>query len=570
MNAASARWIADLRPVLRLARPHRALLVLGVAVMLAESAAALTVPWIGGQLAESVLDPNAHGAIRLLLLGLLAAFALQALLAFASTHVLEGVAERVVADLRTRLYDHLQALPLAYFQRRRLGDSLALFTNDVHAVSGFVTDTAVCIPPLLLTAAGATLLMISIRIDLALLALAFVPLFFLALKIAGRRLRPLSQRLQEEEATAVALAQENLGLLPAIKSFTREPHETARFREQIGRIVTLSARQRRIRSALTPFMQFVAATGVVLVLALAVGDLAGARLSPAEIVAFLLYAQLLTRPVGSLADIYGHTQVARAALVRLEGVMSEPPEVARAGAELEVRAGAIGFRGVTFAYPDRPPALRGLELEIFGGETVAIVGPNGAGKSTLAHLLLRLHEPASGSIRVDGQDIATASLASLRGRIGLVPQHVMLFNATMRDNIAYGLAGAGDEAIEAAARAARAHEFITALPFGYDTAVGDRGVRLSGGQQQRIALARALLKDPPILILDEATAMFDPEGEEDFLHGCAEALRRRTVILITHRPASLRTADRIVHLRDGRVERIETRAGRALRAVGDA
>ena len=569
MSAIPKGLLAELRPVLGLAWPHRALLVLGIVVMMAESAAALAVPWIGGELAGAVLRPEASGAIRGLLLGLICVFALQALLAYASSSVLEGVAERIVAGLRVRLYDHLQALPLEYFQRRRLGDSLALFTNDVYSVSAFVSGTLVCIPPLLLTAAGAMLLMFTIRFDLALLTVLVVPLFFLALKIAGRRLRPISRRLQEEEAAGVAIAQENLGLLAAIKSFTREPQESDRFRGQVGRILELSAHQRRIRTSLVPIVQFVAGLGLVLVLALALSDRFGVRLSPVEIVAFLLYAHLLTRPIASLADIYGHTQVARVSLQRLEGALGERPEPAHSGATIEIRKGAIEFKGVSFAYPDRPPALCGLDLGIFGGEIVAIVGPNGAGKSTLAHLLLRLHEPASGSIHLDGQDIATASLSSLRSRIGLVPQHVMLFNASVRDNIAYGLTGAADEAIEAAARASRAHEFITLLPSGYDTVIGDRGVRLSGGQQQRIALARALLKDPPILVLDEATAMFDPAAEEDFLVGCAKALRGRTVILITHRPASLRTADRIVHLRNGRVERIEARAQRPLRAVAD-
>jgi len=222
---------------------------------------------------------------------------------------------------------------------------------------------------------------------------------------------------------------------------------------------------------------------------------------------------------------------------------------------------------VTFGYEGRTRALDNVDLRIPAGEWVAIVGPNGAGKSTVAHLLMRLHDPASGSITIDGTDIATVSLASLRGQIGVVPQHVMLFNATVRDNIAYGRLDPDPAAIEAAARAARAHDFIVALPQGYETVVGDRGVRLSGGQQQRLALARALLKDPPILILDEATAMFDPEGEAEFLAACGDTLRARTVIFITHRPASLGVVDRIVHMRDGRVVRIDPGSGRALRRV---
>jgi subfamily B ATP-binding cassette protein MsbA len=291
-----------------------------------------------------------------------------------------------------------------------------------------------------------------------------------------------------------------------------------------------------------------------LVLWLASGAITGGKLAPAELVSFLLYAQLLTRPVSGLADLYGQTQTVRSSMLRVAHVLDQPPEpAAHAGATLPPLKGAIAFEGVSFRYPGRPPALQHVDLAIAAGETIAIVGPNGAGKSTLAHLLMRLHDPAIGRITIDGIDIATASLDSLRRQIGVVPQHVLLFNASVRDNIAYGRPDPTGKQIEAAARAARAHDFIMELLQGYDTPIGDRGVRLSGGQQQRVALARALLKDPPILILDEATAMFDPQGEIEFLEAARDALTGHTVLLIMHRPASLAVADRIVRMDGGRV-----------------
>jgi len=546
---------ADLRLLFAFAAPYRLALAAGAALMLGESAAALAIPWISGLLADTILQGSGAGpGLRAALAGMLGLFALQALLRFATAYVLDSTADRIVADIKVRLYDHLQALPLAFHQRRRLGDTLALLTNDVYVVSGFLSGTAVTVVPLAVTAIGSALMMLRIRVDLAILALVLVPLFYLVMKVAGRRLRPLSVQLQDEEANAVALAQENLGLLPAIKVFTREPQESARYRAQIDRILGLSARQRRIYAAFGPLMQFIAAAGIVLVLALASGELLDGSLAPAALVSFLLYAQLLARPVAGLADVYGQTQGLRGALARLQQAIAEPPEASEpTGKALPPVRGEVELRGVTFAYEGRPPALEGVDLHIAAGETVALVGPNGAGKSTIGHLLMRLHDPASGRILIDGTDIATVSLASLRGQIGIVPQHVLLFNATVRDNIAYGRPEPEPEAIEAAARAARAHEFIVALPQGYDTVIGDRGVRLSGGQQQRIALARALLKDPPILILDEATAMFDPRGEEEFLASCRAAFSRRTIILITHRPASLAVADRIIRLDGGRV-----------------
>ncbi|MFO1316203.1 MAG: ABC transporter ATP-binding protein [Burkholderiales bacterium] len=546
----------DLAALRAFAAPYRATLALCVLLMLLESAAALAAPWLGGRLAGALLPGETAAAARVpaILAAMLALFAAQALLKFGNTFLLGGTAERIVSDLKVRLYDHLQALPLAYFQQRRHGETLALLTRDVYVVSGYLSGTALSVVPLLFTVAGAALFMFRLQPSLALVALTLIPLFYLLLKIVGRRIRPLAASLQDEHATAIAIAEENLGLLPAIKTFTREGHESARYRRQLDRILSLTRRQLRIHAALGPAVQFVAAAGIVLLLWLAGVELPGGRMSPAELVSFLLYAQLLARPVAGLADVYGQTQAARGALARLLLALDEPPErVAPGAAALPPVKGDIAFDDVSFAYPGRPPALRHARLHIAAGETVAIIGPNGAGKSTLAHLLMRLHEPSQGRITIDGRDIAGVALASLRSQIGVVPQHVLLFNASVRDNIAYGRAESTPSSIEAAARLARAHEFIVALPQGYDTLVGDRGVRLSGGQQQRVALARALLKDPPILVLDEATAMFDPQGEREFLAEARDALRGRTVLLITHRAASLAVADRVLRMEDGRI-----------------
>ncbi len=538
------------------AAPYRGPLLWAAALMLLESALALGVPWLGGRLAGMLLPGGAHGSagVATILMALLAVFAAQALLRFGHAFLLGDAAERMVRDLKVRLYDHLQALPLAYFHARRHGETLALLTRDVHVVSGYATGTLVPLAPLLFTVAGSLLLMFRLQPWLALAAAVAIPLFYLALKVVGRRLRPLAAALQDEHATAIAIAEENLGMLPAIKSFTRERVESSRFRQQVDRVLQLTRRQLAMHAALGPVVQFVAALGVVALLALASRELADGRMTPPELVAFLLYAMLLARPVAGLADVYGQTQTARGALARLLQALDAPPEpAATTGVALPPVRGAIAFEHVSFAYPGRPPALRDVDLHVRPGETVAIVGPNGAGKSTLAHLLVRLHERTGGRIAIDGVDVATVSLESLRRVVGVVPQHVLLFNATVRDNIAYGRAEATQPAIEAAARLARAHDFVVALPHGYDTVVGDRGVRLSGGQQQRLALARALLKDPPILILDEATAMFDPQGEREFLEASRDALRGRTVLLITHRAASLAVADRIVRMEDGHV-----------------
>jgi subfamily B ATP-binding cassette protein MsbA len=515
--------------------------------MMAEACAALAVPWFGGRLAADMMAAGGDGAAAALS-ALLALFAAQAVLKYANGVLLGEVAATLAADLKVRLYDHLQALPVGFFQQRRLGESLALLTHDASVVAGFASGTAIAIVPLALTAAGSAWFMIRLQPALAAWALVLVPLFYLVLKLTGRRLRPLARQVHEGHAAAIAIAEENIGLLPAIKVFAREAEESARHAEQVGRVRDLTVRQARIAAALGPAMQFLAVAAVMLILWLASGP-AGAAMSRAELVTFLLYAYLLARPVAGFANLYGQWKAVQAARARLDSAFGETPEPPpHAGLELPRLAGAIAFEGVRFSYPGRAPALDRFDLAIAAGETVAITGPNGAGKSTMAHLLLRLHPLAAGRITLDGIDIAQASLASLRRQVGIVPQHVLLFHASVGANIAYGRQDATQAEIEAAARAARAHDFIAALPDGYDTVIGDHGVQLSGGQQQRLALARALLRDPPILILDEATAMLDPEGEREFLEGMRETFRRRTVILITHRPASLALADRVIPL----------------------
>ncbi|HMN38625.1 MAG TPA: ABC transporter ATP-binding protein [Hyphomicrobium sp.] len=539
-------------PIPPVLRRYRMALAAAALFTLLETAATLLVPWLGGRLAGSLMSESQATGVRTFALWLVAAFAAQAILRFAANHVTSISAENMRRDLRIRMYDHLQALPLGYFQERRLGEILSLVTNDILHVSNFLAGTLARSIPLLLVLAGASLQMLRIDAALAGLALILVPLFVLVTKTIGRRLRPLSRELQQQEAEAVAVLEENLNQIPAIKEFSREQIESARYASKVERIARTGSKLSAIYSALEPGVQLAASIAVVALAWLASGRLSNGTLAPDQLVSFFLYAALLSRPVGALTSAFGQYQLASAANARLTDVLNERIEAVSKPDKTATRfKGRVEFRDLCFCYPGRTPVLRGLNLGISAGEVIALTGANGAGKSTLVHLLLRLYEPQSGQILIDGIDIADLDLYTLRSQIGIVPQSVLLANATIAQNISFARPAAEPAEIEAAAKLAQAHEFIAALASGYDTPIGDNGIRLSGGQRQRIALARALLKNPPILVLDEATAMFDPEAEASFVAACADALQRRTVILITHRPASLALASRVIALSNG-------------------
>ena len=531
-----------------LLRPHVAVLALALVLMLVQSTATLSQPWLGGVLTDRLLLGAGSGPLLWVLFGLIVA---QQAIGYLVSIQLQAVSGRLVADAGSHVYAHLQSLPLAWHHARQRGDVLALLTGDVYRLGTYVTGTLVPLVPLLFTFAGALLMMLRVAPAIAIAIGVLMPLLFVLLKLVGRRLRPLSHQAMQAWADQASMAEQNLSMLPVIKAFATDPVEARRYAGQVEAVRDIDLRRARLEGAIAPVVHVLGAGAVLLLLGLAGRHVASADLRVGELVSLLLYGLVLVNPVSQLAHVYGSTQSARGTVQRMLAALGAAPEVDTGARAFAGVRGEVSFEGVDFAYPGRPPLLQAFDLRIAAGETVAITGPKGAGKSTLVHLLLRLLEPGVGRVCIDGIDVRAFRLAALREGVGLVSQQVLLFNASVADNIAYGRSDATPAQIEAAARAARAHAFVAALPQGYDTVIGDQGVRLSGGQKQRIALARALLKDPAILVLDEATAMFDPDGEAEFIAECHDVLKQRTVILITHRPASLALADRILRLDGG-------------------
>jgi len=538
-------------------KPSSTTLLLVLLLLIMDSLAALAQPWLAGRLTSAALGGgggNDLAAIQVILLTWLGLIAVKSIINFFSGYMLGNAGERMSALLRKRAYEHMQVLPIGYFQTRSAGESLSLLSKDAVTISEFITGTVVTLLPLLLTFFGAFYIMTHLDLEIALAAVLLLPVYYTAMKLIGVKFRPIATDWVNAWSRMIAFVEENLTLLPVIKSFGREQLESQRFDSRNTELLVLSKRQILLQSILVPVVSFLAGAGLLLLFWLGVRQVVVHEITPAALVSLLLYAMLMIRPVSGLANVYGQVQRARIATERMVDFFNEraePPE----SAELSLKnvKGHIKFERVSFAYPGRPALFMDINLEIKAGETIALTGANGSGKSTLAYLLMRFVQPTSGRITIDDHDIRNYSLGSIRNAVGMVAQRTLLLNGSIAENIAYGQYQADKQAIERAAKAAGAHEFITRLPQGYDTIIGDQGARLSGGQRQRLSLARTLLTDPPILILDEATAMFDPQGEEDFIDECADLLEERTVILITHRPASVALANRVVKVENAKV-----------------
>ena len=466
--------------------------------------------------------------------------------------------EMVVADLRKAVYAHTLTLDQSYFLNTRIGEVLSRLTTDITIVETMVGSAASIALRNLLSLIGGLGLLFVVSPKLTGLIVLLVPVILVPLFLFGRRVRVLSVSAQDRFADAVGFAGESLDALDTVQAFGREKSAAKRFAEAVDMAFRASLTRIEARAIMTAMVIGLVFGGVAFVLWLGAHAVLSGTMSGGALVQFLFLSVMAAGSVGALGEVWGDVQKASGAMERITELLNAQPVIAAPARPRPLPSpskGEIAFDDVVFAYPGRPdmPALRGLDLRVRSGETVALVGPSGAGKSTVLRLLLRFYDPQSGSIRLDGVDLREADPQQVRARMALVAQDAPLFSGSALDNIRYGREEASVDAIMAASRAAEADGFITALPQGYDTPVGERAKTLSGGQKQRLAIARALVRNAPVLLLDEATSALDAENERLVQQALHDAMTGRTTLVIAHRLATVQRADRIVVMDAGRV-----------------
>ena len=545
-----------LRRLFGLARRYWGRLALAGVALLVSSLLSLSMPWLIQQLIDSVLVRRSVDLLGQVAVGLIAIFVVQAGFNFVHTYNLAYTGERLVADLRRRLFAHLQTLSLSFYDNQRVGELTSRLSNDVTVVQAGITGNLLGLLSQAVTLVGGVLIIVSTDWRLLIVALVILPPLLFIGAWFGRRLERTSTQAQAALGTATTVLEETLGAPRIVKAFGREGYEVDRYSTAVEESFRLAMRRARLRAVFVPLISFLSLAALAVVLWFGGQEVLAGRITPGQLVALLLYMMMVAGPMAGLAGVYAQFQEASGAGVRLFELLDTLPTVAEAPDAVPLPGparGAVVFEAVQFAYQGGPPVLKGISLHIAPGEVVALVGPSGAGKTTLAGLIPRFYDPQAGRVTLDGHDLRGLTLKSLREVIAVVPQDPVLFGGTVRENIAYGRQGATLEEIQAAARAANAAGFIADLPDGYDSIIGERGVKLSGGQRQRVAIARALLRNPAVLILDEATSSLDTESEALVRQALARLMQGRTVVVIAHRLSTVEQADRIVVLDGGQI-----------------
>ena len=552
-----SKKIGSLRALLPFLLPYKLLMAAALAALVGTAIISLTLPLA----VRRVVDNFEAAEVAILDQYFLAAIAIAGLLAVGTGlryALVTRLGERVVADIRKAVFSRVIGLSPGFYENVLTGEVLSRITTDTTLILSVVgSSISIALRNVLIFSGGLVLMMLT-SAKLTGLVLLIVPAVVVPILVLGRRLRVLSRENQDWIAASSGRASEQLSAVQTVQAFTHEQASRAMFSDVTEASYRSAKRRISTRAALTVIVIFLVFAGIVGVLWIGANDVRAGALTVGTLIQFVIYAIMVAGAVAALSEIIGELQRAAGATERLVELMQAEDavrDIAQPVALSGPVAGRIAFENVHFAYPSRPgqPALDGVQLDIAAGETVAFVGPSGAGKTTILQLLLRFYDPQSGRITLDDVDVAQMSRETFRQHIALVPQDPVIFAASAAENIAFGRPGASATEIEAAARAAAAHDFITKLPQGYDSPLGERGVMLSGGQKQRIAIARAILRDAPVLLLDEATSALDAESERAVQEAVDAMARDRTTLIVAHRLATVKKADRIIVLDQGRV-----------------
>ena len=530
---------------------HRLLFAMVCTIMAA--AGNLYIPWIIKDMIDEVLADKNGTMLNWIAASIIAIFIVRGLFWYGQNYLMSYVGQSVIIDIRAAVFKKLQRLSVSFYDKNKTGTIMSYVTNDVNALQSAMVENTIEMITEGFILIGSVVAMIYLDWRLTLFTVCTFPVVLWFMEFFGKKIRKTGGRIQECTADITSVLQESVASARVIKSFVREDYEVDRFDVENKANFRANMKNAQLMATLTPVVELVAAIGVTMIIWYGGNNVINGTITAGSLVAFLNYAVNISNPIKRLTRVIGNIQKALAAAQRVFMIIDMPEEIAesRDAKQLPEVIGKVEFQNVSFAYNDKGNVITDLSFSVKPGEVIAIVGPSGAGKSTIANLLPRFYDVNKGDIKIDGHSVREVTLDSLREQVGIVPQETMLFNGSVYNNILYGRLDATKEEIEAAAKAANAHDFIMQLTDGYETKLGDRGVNLSGGQRQRIAIARAILKNPRILILDEATSALDTESERVVQEALDRLMVGRTSFVIAHRLSTVKNADKILVLEKG-------------------
>lgn len=541
--------------LLAFVRPYIPRLILAVICIMMAASANLYIPWILKEVIDKVLADKDLLTLNIIAGGIVVVFLLRGIFFYGQTYLMSYIGQRIIIDIRSAVYRHFQRLSLSYYEKRQTGTLMSYVTNDVAALQNALVDNVIDGVTEGMTLIGSLGAMFFIHWKLSLLTIITLPLVAQTINVFGKKLRKTSHVMQERAADITSVLQETISAIRVIKSFVREDHEIQRFENENYKNFRAQMKNAQLMALLTPIVEFLSAVGVTLIIWYGGLEVINGNLTAGSLIAFLMYVVNLSNPIKRLSRVYGGIQRSLAAAQRIFTVLDTEPEIQNmpGAAALPAIRGEVSFHSVDFSYKTGEPTLQDISIQARPGQMVAIVGASGAGKTTIANLIPRFYDPTAGYISIDGIDIKTVTVESLREQIGIVPQETVLFNGSAYENIRYGRLDATREEIIEAAKAANAHQFISRMPESYETQIGERGSKLSGGQRQRIAIARAILKNPRVLILDEATSALDTESEKLVQEALDKLMAGRTSFVIAHRLSTIKRAHMILVMEKGRI-----------------